>query len=79
MRGPALEQIEGGDRTFRVEVEYLDGSRETVPGYEILDSHVASEAYRKLWMKVYCRIPGVAALCVVNERTGVARDRISRG
>lgn len=74
-RGPEREQIDGGDPTFRVALEYPDGRRDTVEGCELMESTAAHEAAHALRTKV--NKSHVAAICVVNERTGIARDRIS--
>lgn len=78
MRGPRLEQIDGGDATFRVAIERPDGSKETVESLELMTRHDAHKAAHLVWADVRDD-PSVAAVCVVNERTGFTSDRISRG
>lgn len=75
-RGPKLEQIENHDYpTFRVELESADGRRTTVDDCELMESSAATAEARRLSKAVNKSY--YAAICVVNERTGFTRDRIS--
>lgn len=72
-RGPESERIEGGDPTFRVEIEH-DGHSMAVPDCELMERE---EAVR---MARYLRENNamVDALRVVNERTGFTVDEWRR-
>ena len=80
-RGPRLEQIDGGDPTFRVEWEHISiagvHSRILVPDSELLDSVTAMEIARAEFQK-HRDNPSMLRVCVVNERTGFTRDEINR-
>jgi hypothetical protein len=76
-RGPRLEQIDGGDPTFRVEVEGPTGKRMTVPDCELMQSHEATEKARSLARRLLGPNSDTRHVCVVNERTGFTRDIIS--
>jgi hypothetical protein len=77
MRGPRLEQIDGGDPTFRVEVESRTGKRMIAPGCELMQSHEATAAARLLARNILAATSDVRHVHVVNERTGFTRDTIS--
>jgi hypothetical protein len=76
-RGPRAEQIDGGDPTFRVEVETYSGRKIIVEDAQLLPHHEASKLARSLAGRVLG--PGGAIRCVrvVSERTGFAKDVIS--
>jgi hypothetical protein len=84
MHGPKLEQIDGGDPTFRVEVEIRfpstgEEDRILLPGMELLDHAGAMTAARDVWAKQKDRLsPELLRVCVVNERTGFTSDEIGR-
>lgn len=75
-RGPRLEQIDNHDYpTFRVALEYPDGRLETVGDCELMESSAAHAKAHEIAGRV--NKSHVSAVCVVNERTGTTRDRIS--
>lgn len=74
-RGPRLEQIDGGDATFRVAIELEDGSKRTCDGHELLTFSAAKREALE-FSKTVDRSACVA-VCVVNERSGFTTDRIS--
>jgi hypothetical protein len=79
-RGPKLEQIEGGDPTFRVEVEYnlRDSTSRVMLGSLECLTHAEAMDRARSWWTHNRDIPYVLRICVVNERTGFTTDEISR-
>jgi hypothetical protein len=79
-RGPRREQIAGGDPTFRVEIEFAPGDRDTYPTTRPLQAHEALMLARCVhaWLTDGIGL-SVRAVHVVNERTEFTRDTISQG
>lgn len=76
-RSPRAEQIDGGDPTFRVELEMVTGKRQIWQDAEALTSSRASEIARDVARRVLGATSFVKHVCVVNERTGFTRDVIT--
>jgi hypothetical protein len=77
--GPRPEQIDGGDPTFRVEVEFAPDDRDTYPTTRPLRAHEALMLARCVhaWLTDGIGL-SVRAVHVVDERTGFTRDTIPR-